>query len=162
MEADERLWGAESPEEEERYQEIIRDRVENSPFYMLLGLEVVGLAPGEARIKLKAGDKLHNTGGIVHGGAIAALADASAGVALATLIPRGSRRTVTVEQKVNFMAPVRQGDLTGFGKVVRKGEDIAVSESEVYGEEGNMVAMSMATFMIIKPSKGSAAEGRSE
>lgn len=99
---------------------------------------------------MKAGIKLHNTGGIVHGGAIAALADASAGVALATLIPRGSRRTVTVEQKVNFMAPVHRGDLTGYGKVLRKREDIAVSESEVRDEEGNLVAKSMATFMIIK------------
>lgn len=141
---------APTPEEEERFKKIIDDRVNASPFYRLLGLEVVGLAPGEARIRMKAGPHLHNTTGIVHGGAIAALADASSGVAMTTRVPRGSRRIITVEQKVNFIAPVREGDLTGIGKVVQGEGEITVSESEIFDHEGKLVAKSIATHMLLR------------
>jgi len=70
-----------------------------------------------------------------YGGAIAALADAAPGVAMATLIPGGSRRIITVEQKANFIAPVREGD-------------IAVSEAEIRDDGGNLVAKSIATHML--------------
>ena len=140
-----------TPEEEERFKKIIEDRVKAAPFYRLLGLEVVGLAPGEARISMKAGPHLHNTTGIVHGGAIAALADASSGVAMATRVPRGSKRIITVEQKVNFIAPVRKGDLVGIGRVVFDGGEIAVSESEIYDHDDRLVAKSIATHMVLPP-----------
>ncbi len=123
--------------------------MKDAPFYDLLGLEVVGLAPGEARIRMKAGSHLHNTTGIVHGGAIAALADASSGVAMATLVPKGSRRIITVEQKVNFIAAVREGDLIGVGKVIQGEGDVAVSEAEIRDQDGKLVAKSIATHMVI-------------
>ena len=134
--------------EEERLKRIIEDRMSNAPFYELLGLSVERLAQGEAQIKMKASRRLHNTIGIVHGGAIAALADASSGVAMATLIPGGSRRIITVEQKVNFIAPVREGDLIGTGTVLWSEGDIAVSEAEIRDGEGNLVAKSIATHML--------------
>ena len=135
-------------EQEERFKKIIEDRVSGAPFYELLGLSVETLAQGEARVKMKASTRLHNTTGIVHGGAIAALADAASGVAMATLIPGGSRRIITVEQKVNFIAPVREGDLIGTGKVFWSEGDIAVSEAEIRDDEGNLVARSIATHML--------------
>lgn len=144
-----RIWGAETPGQEERFKKIIDDRVENAPFYQLLGLEVVGLAPGEARIRMKAGPHLHNTTGIVHGGAIAALADAASGVAMATVVPKGSRRIITVEQKVNFISPVRESVLTGIGKIVHSEGDICVSEADIIDHEGKLVAKSIATHMVI-------------
>jgi uncharacterized protein (TIGR00369 family) len=146
----ERLWGAKTPEEEERYKKIIDDRVRNSPFYMLIGMEVVGLAPGEARLRIKTGPQLHDDDGLVHPGVIFGLADASSGVAMATMVPRGSRRIVTVEMKANFMAPVKGGELTGIGKVLERDEELAVSEAEVFDGEGNLVARSMATFMMLQ------------
>jgi uncharacterized protein (TIGR00369 family) len=141
--------GAGTAELEDRYKKIIEDRVSGAPFYELLGLSVEKLAQGEAQLKMKASARLHNTTGIVHGGAIAALADASSGVAMATLIPGGSRRIITVEQKVNFISPAREGDLVGTGKVLWSEGDIAVSEAEIRDDEGNLVAKSIATHMLI-------------
>ena len=126
MDDKERLWGAETPEEEERYKKIIDDRVRNSPFYMLIGMEVIGLAPGEARLRIKTGPQLHDEDGWVHPGVIFGLADASSGVAMATMVPRGSRRIVTVEMKANFIAPVKSGELTGIGKVLESDEELTV------------------------------------
>jgi 1,4-dihydroxy-2-naphthoyl-CoA hydrolase len=144
-----RLWDAENAEQEAWFKDIIDDRVRNAPFYRLLGMEVRGLAPGEARMGMKAGPRIYNTSGIVHGGAIAALADAASGVAIATLVPKGSRRIITVEQKVNFMAPVRETDLTGVGKVVHHDGELAVSTAEIFDGEGNLAAKSIATHMVI-------------
>lgn len=145
-----RLWGAETPEEEERYKKIIDDRVRHSPFYKLIGMEVVGLAPGEARLRVRTGPRLLGDDGLVHPGVIFGLADASSGVAMATLVPRGSRRIVTVEMKANFMAPVKKGELTGIGRVIDKDEELAVSEAEIIDGKGKLVARSMATFMMLQ------------
>ena len=145
----ERLWGVKTPEEEERYKKIIDDRVKNSPFYKLIGMEVTYLAPGETRLRIVTGPQLLDEDGLVHPGVIFGLADATSGVAMATLVPRGSRRIVTVEMKANFMAPVKGGKLTGIGKVIDVNEELAVSEAEVFDSEGNLVARSMATFMML-------------
>lgn len=150
MPEDRRLWGASTPEEEQRFKDIIEDRVSNAPFYRLLGIEVIGLAPGEARISMEAGPRLHNTTGITHGGAIAALADAASGVAMATLVPRGSRRIITVEQKVNFISPVRETELVATGTVIHSEGELAVSSAEISDLQGRLVAKSIATHMVLK------------
>jgi uncharacterized protein (TIGR00369 family) len=144
------FWGVETEEQEERFREIVEDRTKNSPFYTHIGMKIVGLGPGESRMRITVEDFLRNAGGIVHGGAIASLADASAGVALATLVPGGSKRVITLEQKINFMAAAWEGNLHGTGRVLRKGKEIGVVEAEVRDDKGTLVAKSMATFLIIR------------
>jgi uncharacterized protein (TIGR00369 family) len=144
-----RLWDAVTPEEEERYFRIVTDRVEGSPYYKLIGMEVAGLSPGHSSLRLKAGPRIHNLGGIVHGGAIMSIADAAAGVALATLLDKERERPMTIEIKVNFCSPSIDDDLFAEGSVVRKGSRIATCESEVKTKDGRIVAKSLATYMII-------------
>lgn len=144
------LWDAKDAEEEERFKRIVEDRVKHSPFYAHIGMEVIGLAPGEACLKVGAGPQHCDESGEVHPGVVFALADAASGVAMATQVPHGSRRVVTVEMKANFLAPAGRGGLIATGKVLQTDEDIAVSEAEVRDEVGNLVATSMATFMIIR------------
>ena len=113
-----RIFDAATPEEEERYKRVVADRVDNSPYYRLIGIEVIGLSPGRSRLRLKAGRELHNLGGIVHGGALTSLADAAAGVALATLLDKDRERPMTVELKVNFCSPAIEEELIAEGNVV--------------------------------------------
>ncbi|MBU1670938.1 MAG: PaaI family thioesterase [Actinobacteria bacterium] len=151
-------WEAAGPEEEDRYREIIRDRVENSPFYQHMGLRVTGLGPGRATFEMPAGRHLWNVGGIVHGGAITSIADAAAGVALATVLDARTERPVTIELKLNFCAPVREGTLEARGRVVQKGKRIAVSDVEVTEGE-RLIAKGLATYMIIASGTAADAEG---
>ncbi len=143
------LWEAKDEEEEGRFKRIVEDRVKHSPFYALIGMEVVGLSPGEARLRVEAGPRHCDEKGEVHPGVVFALADAASGVAMATRVPHGSRRVVTVEMKANFLAPAGAGELTATGKVLQADGDIAVSEAEVRDASGGLVAVSQATFMII-------------
>ncbi len=144
------LWGACNPEEEEVYKTIVRDRVERSPFYQLIGLEVTGLGPGWATFKMPVGQRLWNVSNIVHGGAITSIADAAAGVALASLLDQVQERPITVEMKINFCAPVREGLLFARGEVVQKGKRIAICEVEVTDEEDRLVAKGISTYMVIE------------
>lgn len=144
-----RIFDAATPEEEERYKRVVADRVDNSPYYQLIGIEVIGLSPGRSRLRLKAGRELHNLGGIVHGGALMSLADAAAGVALATLLDKDRERPMTIELKVNFCSPAIEEELIAEGNVVRKGSRIATCESDVNTTEGRIVAKCLATYMIV-------------
>jgi uncharacterized protein (TIGR00369 family) len=143
------LWDAASPEEEESYKRIIESRVKHSPFYQLMDMEVVRLSPGKATLRLKAGPQHCDETGKVHPGVVFGLADASCGVAMATLVPYGAKRIVTVEMKVNFLAPAGEGELSGTGEILAADGDIAVCEAEVLNELGDPVARSVATFMIV-------------
>ena len=144
------LWGAATPEQEEVYKAIVRDRVENSPFYRHMRLEVTGLGPGWATFRMPIDEHLWNVNGIVHGGAITSIADAAAGVALATRLDAATERPITIELKINFCAPVRQGELLARGEVVQKGSRIAISEVEVTDSEGRLVAKGLSTYMVIE------------
>jgi acyl-CoA thioesterase len=148
VDTESRVWGACTPEEEQRYKNIIRDRVERSPFYRHMGLEVTGLGCGWATFRMNAGENLYNVGGIVHGGAITSIADAASGVALATQLEAGRQRPVTVELKINFCGAATAGAILARGDVVQKGSRIAVCEVEVT-QEDRLVAKALSTYMIL-------------
>jgi len=149
VDADSRVWGACTPDEEDRYKEIIRERVESSPFYRHMGLEVTGLGSGWSTFRMEAGPHLYNVGGIVHGGAVMSIADAAAGVALATLLEKVVERPITIELKINFCSPATAGTVEARGSVVQKGSRIAVCEVEVT-QEDRLVAKGISTYMILK------------
>ncbi len=134
--------------EKSRYERIIRSRSDPSTFYMLLGMRVEGLEEGKSRLVLPVERKLLNAGGVVHGGALASLADAAIAAALATLMDLERETMITVEMKINYLAPVRDGWVSAEGKVIQKGKSIAVGEACLYDSGGRMVAKATATFMI--------------
>lgn len=137
-------------EMEERFRRIVEDRVHHSPYYLLLGMEVVDLEPGRATLRITVDSSRLHPEGYVLPGMIFSLADASSGVAMATLQDLGSRRVVTVEMKVNFLKPARCTELTGRGEVLYLEEDTAVVEAEVVDSTGEAVARSLATVMILQ------------
>jgi uncharacterized protein (TIGR00369 family) len=147
--AEPRLWDAATAEEEELYKSIVEDRVKHSPYYELLGMEVIGLAPGEARLRIATGPHLHDDDGLVHKGVLFSLADASSGVAMTTIVSRGSRRVATVEIKANFLASVKDGVITATGRVIAHDGGLAISEAEIRDEKDVLLAKGMATFIIL-------------
>lgn len=138
---------------QERFRAIMEDRAHRSPYYRFLGMEVVGLAPGESRIRLKLGPHHRDERGLIHPGVFFSLADACSGVALATVLPWGSRRVVTIELKCDFLDLSAEGTIYGHGKVLEGGvgERTGISSSEIRDERGRLLASSLATFMVLRP-----------
>ena len=133
---------------EARYREIMRSRSDPSTFYALLGMRLEELGEGRSRFVVSAYPGLFNAGGVVHGGVLASVADASIAAALATLIDPEREMMATVEMKINYIAPVRDGDIVGEGRVIQRGKTLAVGESSIYDGAGKLLAKAMATFVV--------------
>ena len=133
--------------EKEKYLEQIKKVTNNSPYYQLLGMEIMEIKEGESKIQMPFKQGLTHPYRIVHGGAIASLADSSVAMALISLVEPTDRFT-TIEFKINFFAPVSKGNLEAQAKIIHKGSKTAVGEVEVKNEEGKLVAKVIATYSI--------------
>ncbi len=125
-----------------------------SPYWKLLGMELIENGPGYARLRLPVREEIRQRFGVVHGGAIASLVDAAAGVALFNGISPEEDSVSTVEMKVNYLAPVREGEITAEARIVKQGRTIAVGMVEVKDAGGNLAAIGTATYMILSGNRG--------
>jgi uncharacterized protein (TIGR00369 family) len=112
--------------------EIIRDLIPQSPFARHLGLELVSLGDGEAKLRMPFAAQLATLGDIVHGGAIATLMDTTGTVAAWATdeVPR-DMRGATVGLTVSYAAAARGSDLVGTGRVVRRARSLCFCEIKV-------------------------------
>jgi uncharacterized protein (TIGR00369 family) len=95
------------------------------------GIRVVAVKPGHAELALARRDDLVQFFGHFHGGVITALADQAAGIAVTSGLPRG-RIGVTVEIKVNFLAPADGNELVARAKTLQMSGSIGVATVEVF------------------------------
>jgi uncharacterized protein (TIGR00369 family) len=94
-----------------------------------LGACLGDVGHGLVRIKLSASPEVSQQHGYVHAGATAAIADSAGGYAALTMMPADSE-VLTVEYKINFLAPAA-GDLEAVGWVLRSGRTLTVYRLEV-------------------------------
>jgi len=137
------------PMKKQKYLETIRAVASRSPYYQLLGMEVTEMKKGESKIQMPFSQELTHPYGIVHGGAIASLADSAVAMALISLVDPQDRIT-TIEFKINFFAPISQGRLIAHAKIIHKGSKTAVGDVDVTNAEGKLVAKGIATYSIKK------------
>ena len=100
-----------------------------------LGAELAEVSPGRCVVALPFRPELTQQDGFFHGGIVATIADSAAGFAAFTLMPAGSR-VLSVELKVNFLAPARGDCLLATGRVERSGRSLSVVRAEVEAVEG--------------------------
>jgi acyl-CoA thioesterase len=131
--------------DEETYLKELKRTVNSCPYYRLLGMEITKIRAGESIIRMPFKQDLTHPYGIVHGGAIASLADSAVVIALVGLVESKDRIT-TIEFKINFFAPVDGGELKAHAKIIHKGSKTAVGDVEVINEEGKRVAKVVATY----------------
>lgn len=141
----------------------LRDKIlsllNNSPFYRYLGMEVLEMGDGWARLRLQVRDEHKNLYGIVHGGVLAALLDSTCSIAVGTLLGEGEA-AVTLDQRINFVSNVSDGVLYGEGKALHKGRYTGVGQGEVRDEEGNLVAAGMTTVFVVRVGETSIRDSR--
>jgi uncharacterized protein (TIGR00369 family) len=124
------------------------DRFSNAPISQLIGFEVQPGGVGEAQVDLNCGTHLHNPMQRVHGGAIAALADAAMGIAFGrTLLD--NEDFSTIEMKVNFLRPVKDGVISAEANVVERGLRIGFVECTIRNARGKRVATATCTCTVI-------------
>ena len=110
-----------------------------------IGAELVRVAVGEVDIALAWRDDLTQQGGVLHAGVIASIADSACGYAALTLMPADSE-VVSVEFKINLLAPAAGSRFVARGRVVRAGGTITTTAADVFAGE-TLVATMLATMM---------------
>ena len=132
-----------------RYLEQVKKVANSSPYHRLLGIEATEIREGESRIQMLFKQELTHPYGIVHGGAIASLADSAVAMAPISLVEPKDRIT-TIEFKINYFVPVSKGELKAHAKIIHKGSKTAVGDVEVINEGGELVAKVIATYSIMR------------
>ena len=99
------------------------------------GFRIVAIQPGSAEVSLRRRDDLLQFFGHFHGGVITALADQAAGIAVTSVLPKG-RIAVSVEIKVNFLAPAGGSELVARAKALKMSGSIGVATVEVFSKDG--------------------------
>ena len=120
-----------------------------NPFWSLIGMQILSVKKGWAKIRLPFTEKLANSAGVAHGGAIFSPADSAVGMALAGMLNKDEKIS-TLEMKINYLKPFSGGEIVAEALIIHKGNQTAVGEVEVRDEDGDIIAKGLATYAIIK------------
>ena len=109
----------------------LAEAINTKGFTAAAGFRIVAVEPGSAEVALPRRPDLLQFFGHFHGGVIAALADQAAGMAVTSSLPSG-KIGVTVEIKVNFLAPADGSELVARAKTLKVSGSIGVATVEVF------------------------------
>jgi 2-hydroxymuconate-semialdehyde hydrolase len=122
------------------------------PYVRLLNMRFIAVADGSATFEMPATSELYNPNNVVHGGAIVSLADSAMGFAVFSTLAPGETFT-TAELHVNFLKAVTtdSGMLRSIGRVVQRGQQVAVAEADVLDHQNQLIARASSTNLILQP-----------
>jgi 1,4-dihydroxy-2-naphthoyl-CoA hydrolase len=121
------------------------------PLMKTLGIDVVANTPDEVRARLQWSAGLCTSGGLLHGGAIMALADSTGGACAFLNLPEGAAGTSTIESKTNFLRGVRDGHIESVSRPLHKGGTVIVIETDVVDAAGRLVARVTQSQAVLRP-----------
>ena len=131
------------------FRERIRASFDRQAFMKLLGAELTAVAPGLCEIRLPYRPELAQQHGYIHAGAVGAIADSAGGYAAFTLM--GAEDSVlSVEYKLNLLAPAVGEAVVARARVLKAGRTLSVSQVDVYairGAEETLIAAMQQTLM---------------
>jgi uncharacterized protein (TIGR00369 family) len=114
----------------------------------LIGARLTRVEPGCAEIELDYRDELTQQKGYLHGGVVGMIADSACGYAAYSLMPATSS-LVTVEYKINLLAPATGRTLHARGEVLKPGRSLSITRGEVRTDQGVLVALMQQTLMML-------------
>lgn len=129
----------------------IRESFDRQQAMTLIRAKLPVVEHGRTEIHLLHWDGVTQQHGYVHGGVVGMIADSAAGYAAMTTVPAGAS-VLTVEYKMNLMAPADGEKLVARGQVVRAGRTLVVTQAEVFavrdGRE-TQCALMQQTIMVM-------------
>jgi uncharacterized protein (TIGR00369 family) len=114
------------------FAERVRESLSRQAFMTYLGATLAKVAPGYCEIRMPYRPELTQQHGFFHAGAMAAVIDSACGYAAFSLMPADAS-VVTVEYKMNLLAPGRGDTLVARGEVIRNGRTLKICRGEGFG-----------------------------
>jgi len=133
------------------FEQRVRDSFARQAAMALIGATLTRVAPGRCEIELPVRDDLTQQHKFVHGGVVGMIADSAGGYAAFTLMPADSS-VLTVEYKINMLAPARGERLIARGEVMKPGRTLSIVRADVYALEAGretLVAATQQTLMVM-------------
>ena len=133
------------------YAERVRASFNLQHAMSLIGAEMALVEPGYVEIHLPHKAEVTQQHGFIHGG-VGMTADSAAGDAATTLTPADTS-VLTVEYKMNLVAPADGQRLVARGEVVRPGRTLIVTRADVYAirdEQWTLCAVMQQTIMAMQ------------
>ena len=118
---------------------MTNDLLQLMPFATALGIELDAAGPDEVRGRLAWAPDRCTAGGLLHGGALMALADSLGGICAYLNLPSGAR-TATISSTTSFMRAVREGEVTGVARPLHAGRTTIVVQTDLTDDGGRRVA----------------------
>ena len=109
------------------------------PFAELLGIELERAGAEEVVGRMRWREELCTAGGVMHGGALMALADTIGAVCAFLNLPPGAN-TATISSSTNMLRAVRQGEVAATARPLHAGRSVIAVQTELRDERGRLVA----------------------
>jgi uncharacterized protein (TIGR00369 family) len=123
------------------------------PFAKFLGIKMVEITRDRVVAELVVREDLNNRFGIMHGGAVMALADNCGGTAASANLKDG-QTTTTIESKTNFFAAIPVGDTARAEcTALHKGRTTMVWQTRITRNDGRLCALVTQTQLVLEPKK---------
>lgn len=117
-----------------------------------LGIELGGFGSGRCELILAHKPAFDQHTGVIHAGVVSTLADNAAGGAASTCMQKGTA-AVTVEFKINFIAPATGERLIARAEVKQAGRSFTVCQSEVFAVTGGTETLCALALVTLAPVK---------
>lgn len=138
---------------DEPRRDTIRGRIvasfERQGFMTTLGAHLDQVETGIVSIRLPFSGRVTQQNGLFHGGATSSIADSAGGYAALTQFD-ADEEVMTVEYKINLLAPARGHELEAIGTVLRAGRTLTVCHIDVYAHDNatsTLVAAAQQTLI---------------
>lgn len=131
------------------FERAVRDSFARQGLMGTLGARLDEVLPGRVVIVADYHDGLGQQHGFFHGGVIGAIADSAGGYSAYSLMPPDSN-VLTVEYKMNIVAPGKGERLIARGQVIRPGRTLTVTRADVFAVDAgaeNLCATMLQTLM---------------
>jgi 1,4-dihydroxy-2-naphthoyl-CoA hydrolase len=120
------------------------------PFCATLGVRGIRMDPDVVELEMDWTPDRCTSAGLLHGGAVMALADSAGGACAFVNLPEGASGTSTIESKTNFLGAVKEGAVRAVARPLHVGSTTIVVETEIRSGE-RLVAKTTQTQAVLRP-----------
>jgi uncharacterized protein (TIGR00369 family) len=134
------------------FESRVRQSFGRQAFMATIGASLGRVEPGEVDIELARRDDLVQQHGFLHAGVLASAADSACGYAALSLMPPGAA-VLSIEFKINMLAPAAGDRIVARGRVIRAGKSVTVCWGDVTAYSAGaekLVATMVATMMTVQ------------
>lgn len=131
----------------------VRENFAKQRVMATFGCVLESVAPGAVTIRLPVREDLTQQNGFLHAGVITTVVDSACGYAALSVMPEGSD-VLSIEFKVNLLAPAHGESIVARGRVVKAGRTVTVVQGDVFAVRGgveHLCTTMVGTMLVVQP-----------